>query len=135
MSSGSGLARQWIVNSSVGAGANSVITLNGAGRDRYGAQDAFYFASQPLSGNGQIVARLDSLQLYWDNRAGVMIRESLAPDARYVSLAILKWIDRHPDRQLVVLSGRNDEGRTAVSGNLAVARRRMERLADELISA
>ncbi|MGA5304999.1 hypothetical protein ACPCHT_34185 [Nucisporomicrobium flavum] len=44
-----------------------------------------------------------------------------AADARYVSLAVLKWIDRHPDRALVVLSGRDDEGRTTVSGNLAVA--------------
>ncbi|GGQ55937.1 hypothetical protein [Couchioplanes azureus] len=44
-----------------------------------------------------------------------------AADARYVSLAVLKWIDRHPDRPLVVLSGRDDEGRTTVSGNLAVA--------------
>jgi hypothetical protein len=38
-----------------------------------------------------------------------------------VSLAVLKWIDRHPDRPLVVLSGRDDEGRTSVAGNLAVA--------------
>jgi Mrp family chromosome partitioning ATPase len=44
-----------------------------------------------------------------------------AADARYVSLAVLKWIDRHPDRPLVVLSGRDDEGRTSVTGNLAVA--------------
>ena len=44
-----------------------------------------------------------------------------AADARYVSLAVLKWIDRHPDRPLVVLSGRDDEGRTSVAGNLAVA--------------
>ncbi|MEV8508187.1 hypothetical protein AB0368_25690 [Actinoplanes sp. NPDC051475] len=44
-----------------------------------------------------------------------------AADARYVSLAVLKWIDRHPDRSLVVLSVRDDEGRTTVSGNLAVA--------------
>jgi capsular polysaccharide biosynthesis protein len=47
--------------------------------------------------------------------------EAAAADARYVSLAILKWIDRHPDRPLVLLSSRDDEGRTAVSGNLAVA--------------
>ena len=47
--------------------------------------------------------------------------EAAAADARYVSLAVLKWIDRHPDRALVVLSGRNDEGRTTVTGNLAVA--------------
>jgi Mrp family chromosome partitioning ATPase len=44
-----------------------------------------------------------------------------AADARYVSLAVLKWIDRHPDRSLVVLSGRDDEGRSTVTGNLAVA--------------
>lgn len=44
-----------------------------------------------------------------------------AADARYVSLAVLKWIGRHPDQPVVVLSGRDDEGRTTVSGNLAVA--------------
>ncbi|GAB1693367.1 hypothetical protein [Krasilnikovia sp. M28-CT-15] len=44
-----------------------------------------------------------------------------AADARYVSLAVLKWLGRHPDLPLVVLSGRDDEGRTAVTGNLAVA--------------
>jgi Mrp family chromosome partitioning ATPase len=53
--------------------------------------------------------------------AGRHTEEAAAADGRYVSLAILKWIDRHPDRPLVVLSGRDDEGRTAVSGNLAVA--------------
>ncbi|MEU7904495.1 hypothetical protein [Actinoplanes sp. NPDC049118] len=47
--------------------------------------------------------------------------DAAAADARYVSLAVLKWIDRHPDRALVVLSSRNDEGRTVVTGNLAVA--------------
>jgi Mrp family chromosome partitioning ATPase len=47
--------------------------------------------------------------------------DAAAADARYVSLAVLKWIDRHPDRALVVLSSRNDEGRTTVTGNLAVA--------------
>jgi len=44
-----------------------------------------------------------------------------AADARYVSLAVVKWLDRHPDQPLVVLSGRDDEGRTMVTGNLAVA--------------
>ncbi|GAB1642046.1 lipopolysaccharide biosynthesis protein [Krasilnikovia sp. MM14-A1259] len=44
-----------------------------------------------------------------------------AADARYVSLAVLKWLGRHPDRPLIVLSSRDDEGRTAVTGNLAVA--------------
>ncbi|MEU4217489.1 hypothetical protein [Actinoplanes sp. NPDC026623] len=47
--------------------------------------------------------------------------DAAAADARYVSLAVLKWIDRHPDRALVVLSSRDDEGRTTVTANLAVA--------------
>jgi Mrp family chromosome partitioning ATPase len=47
--------------------------------------------------------------------------ESVAADARYVSLALVKWIDRHPDQPLVVLSGNDREGRSAVAGNLAVA--------------
>ncbi len=53
--------------------------------------------------------------------AGRHTEAAAAADARYVSLAVLKWIDRHPDRPLVLLSGRDDEGRTGVSGNLAVA--------------
>jgi capsular polysaccharide biosynthesis protein len=49
------------------------------------------------------------------NDAGV------AADARYVSLAVLKWIDRHPDRPVVVLSGRDTENRSTVAGHLAAA--------------
>jgi Mrp family chromosome partitioning ATPase len=53
--------------------------------------------------------------------AGRHSEEAAAADARYVSLAVLKWIHLHPDQPLVVLSGRDDEGRAAVSANLAVA--------------
>ncbi|HEX8343593.1 MAG TPA: hypothetical protein VF657_02445 [Actinoplanes sp.] len=42
-------------------------------------------------------------------------------DARYVALAVRRWVDQHPDRPLVVLSNRADEGRTPIAGNLAVA--------------
>ncbi|GID98371.1 hypothetical protein ACFQFC_32145 [Amorphoplanes digitatis] len=54
-------------------------------------------------------------------RAGRHHEDAAAADARYVSLALLKWIDPHSERPLVVLSSRNDEGRTVVTGNLAVA--------------
>lgn len=67
------------------AGAQSFV-LNGGGRDRFRTSDALYYASQPLQGDGQIVVRLTTLQNYWDNRAGVMIRESLDPASKYVSL-------------------------------------------------
>jgi hypothetical protein len=68
------------------AGTTS-FTLNGAGADSpFAGQDALFIAYQTLAGDGEIVARLKSLQLYWNNRAGVMIRESLAPGARSASL-------------------------------------------------
>jgi regulation of enolase protein 1 (concanavalin A-like superfamily) len=67
------------------AGADSFV-LNGAGQDEFLGNDALYYAYQPVTGDLDITARLVSLQLYWDNRAGVMIRESLAPDSKYVSL-------------------------------------------------
>jgi hypothetical protein len=61
-------------------------TLNGAGKNMWRTDDAMYYAYQTLSGDGQITVRLNALQHFWDNRAGVMIRESLAPNARYVAL-------------------------------------------------
>lgn len=62
-------------------------TLNGAGREMMArTDDAMYYAYQTLSGDGQITVRLTALQHFWNNRAGVMIRESLAPNARYVAL-------------------------------------------------
>ena len=67
------------------AGPDS-FTLNGAGQTQFLGKDALYYVYQPLTGNGTITVRLTALQLYWDNRAGVMIRESLTADARYVSL-------------------------------------------------
>jgi hypothetical protein len=70
----------------VGAADAQSFVLNGAGRDMYRTEDALYYASQPLSGDGMIVARLNALQLVWDNRAGVMIRDSVDPGAAYVAL-------------------------------------------------
>jgi hypothetical protein len=68
----------------VGAVGQQSLTLNGAGQGIYG--DTFYYVYQPLNGDGTITTRLTGLQLYWDNRAGVMIRESLSPGSKFVSL-------------------------------------------------
>ena len=71
----------------VAAASSTSFTLNGAGSNEpFAGQDALYFAHQPLTGDGQIIVRLQSLQNYWDNRAGVMIRESLSPSSRAVAL-------------------------------------------------
>jgi hypothetical protein len=70
----------------VGQAGASSFTLNGAGQTGFHGQDALYYASQPLTGDGEIVARITAVQQFWDNRAGVMIRESLAPESAYVSV-------------------------------------------------
>jgi hypothetical protein len=89
-----------------GGGAHhhqETFTLRATGRDigegDYGI-DNFQFAFQPLDGNGSVSARITSLA---DNaaqpRAGVMIREGTAMDARNVSLTLdrsgnLRWMNR-----------------------------------------
>jgi hypothetical protein len=59
--------------------------IAGAGVDIGGTSDQFRFAYQALDGNGEIVARVDSLQNTdaWA-KAGVMVRRDLSPNARYV---------------------------------------------------
>ena len=59
---------------------SSVLTVAGAGADVWGAADALHYVYQPLNGNGSIVARVATIQNtnVWV-KAGVMIRESLAP--------------------------------------------------------
>jgi hypothetical protein len=68
---------------SVGAAGSATFDLNrvtvrGAGADIWGTSDAFHFAYQTLTGDGEIVARVESLQAtdVWA-KAGVMMREAL----------------------------------------------------------
>jgi hypothetical protein len=70
--------------------ANGVYTLQASGDDIFGNSDAFHFVYKPLHGDGQITARITSLDPNFAisdfTKAGVMIRETLNPDAREVSL-------------------------------------------------
>ena len=58
--------------------SNGIFTARGAGADIWGTADAFHYVYQPISGNVEIVARVNSLTNTnaWA-KAGVMIRESL----------------------------------------------------------
>ncbi len=78
---GGGLPPPWVAQDvgNVGAAGSTsessgTFTLKGAGADIYGTADAFQFVWQPLSGDGQIVARIVSIQNVnaWA-KAGVMI--------------------------------------------------------------
>ncbi|MGH9308571.1 MAG: Ig-like domain-containing protein [Vicinamibacterales bacterium] len=59
-------------------------TIKGAGRDIWDTSDQFRYVYQPMTGNGEIVARVASLtnQDAW-SKAGVMIREALNAQSRH----------------------------------------------------
>jgi hypothetical protein len=95
----------------VGAASPQSLTLNGAGQGIFG--DAFYYVYQPLAGDGTIVTRLNGLQLFWDNRAGVMIRESLSPDSKFVSL-----VGRPTGSRGSLLEGEEFYTRSATGGGI-----------------
>jgi hypothetical protein len=69
--------------------AGGVYTLHASGDDIFNTADAFHYVYQPLHGDGEIVARLTSIDpggLVSDFvKAGVMIRETLTTDSREVS--------------------------------------------------
>ncbi|HEV2208288.1 MAG TPA: choice-of-anchor J domain-containing protein [Verrucomicrobiae bacterium] len=70
--------------------SNGVYTVNGSGEGTDGSADVFFFASQPLPGSAQIIARLRTLQGGdpQSAEAGVMIRESLDSGSKEVSLSV-----------------------------------------------
>jgi hypothetical protein len=64
-------------------------TIDGAGADIWGTSDQFHFVYRRLSGDCEIVARVYGVQQHIDawSKAGVMIRESLAANARFAMMA------------------------------------------------
>ncbi len=66
--------------------SNGTFTVVGSGTNIYGTADAFHFVSQPMSGDGEIVARVASVENTTNNsKGGIMIRDSLAADSSNVA--------------------------------------------------
>src|SRR4029434_8564807 len=63
--------------------ASGTFTIKGAGADISGTAGQFPGAYLTLNGNGEIVARVASLQNATKAKAGVMIRETLTAGSRY----------------------------------------------------
>jgi regulation of enolase protein 1 (concanavalin A-like superfamily) len=99
----------------VSAATTDAFTINGGGQDSFQGSDALYYLYQPLTGDATITARITGVQDYWDNRGGLMIRESLDPTARYVSL-----VSRPSDSKMNGTSGVNEgaefRAKTAAGG-------------------
>lgn len=68
--------------------SNGIYTVRGAGRIT-GTSDGFRFVYQPLSADGEIRARLNSVQASNTNGCfGVMIRETLTPGSEYAFMGV-----------------------------------------------
>lgn len=72
--------------------ASGLFTLVASGRDiGTGGFDDFQYAYRGLSGDGQIVARIASMGTTSRNpKAGVMLREALGDDSRFVAVMVSK---------------------------------------------
>jgi hypothetical protein len=69
--------------------SETTVEVAGAGGDIWDAADAFHFAWVPMSGDGEIVARVASIQNVrpW-SKAGVMIRETLDPGSAHAFMLV-----------------------------------------------
>ncbi|PYV44646.1 MAG: hypothetical protein DMG06_05675, partial [Acidobacteria bacterium] len=69
--------------------AGGTFTVSGSGADIWNTADAFHYVYQPLTGDGQIVARVASLQNTdaWA-KVGVMIRETLTANSRHAMMTL-----------------------------------------------
>ena len=96
--------------------ADSVI-LRASGSDVWNEEDSFHYKYQELTGNGTLTVRIDSIDAVdeW-TKVGVMIRETLAPDARNAFILLTenrgavfqgrpetgaRTTDTHPDGHLM----------------------------------
>jgi hypothetical protein len=69
--------------------ASGTYTLISGGSDIAGTADSFHYTSQPLTGDGQIIARIATLENTDANaKAGVMIRASTAAGAAYIGVFV-----------------------------------------------
>lgn len=64
-------------------------TITGGGADIWDKSDQFHFAWQELSGAGEIIAKVESVENTNDwAKAGIMIRDSLDPDSVFAMVAV-----------------------------------------------
>ena len=92
--------------------SGGLFSVAGAGADIWGTSDAFQFVSQPLAGDGSIVARLDGINPTRSPyaKAGLMMRQSPAADAPHVLL------DVKPDGGVEFMTRSNSGGDTSYLG-------------------
>ena len=69
--------------------AGGAFTVRSAGADIWGTADSFRFVYRTMAGDGTIVARLTGITATHESaKAGLMMREGLAANARHVSVLV-----------------------------------------------
>lgn len=87
--------------------SGGVFTLKGAGADVWGTTDQFQFVHQSFGGDGEIIARVNSVTNTNTNaKAGIMIRQNLNGNSAFA------YITQRPDNQ-VQFDARTSAGATA----------------------
>jgi len=107
------------ISASVGSfSAGPPITMTAVGTDIWGTADQFHYAYKRLSGLGSITAKVVSMtNTHNAAKAGVMIRESLEPDAAHVMVAIQPM----NEVQLVYRPTAGDESTTVGQSDISTA--------------
>ncbi|MTV39252.1 alginate lyase family protein [Duganella radicis] len=86
-------------------------TVQGAGAEIWGTSDSCYFAYQALTGNGSIIAKVDTVQnTNLSAKAGVMMRTSLDQGAPRAWMAITNRIQAEQNMQNLAVYGGNNYG-------------------------
>jgi regulation of enolase protein 1 (concanavalin A-like superfamily) len=71
------------------SGDLAALTVDGAGADVWGTADAFHFVYTTLTGDGSVVTQVTSEEYVADwTKAGVMMRETLAPGSKQASMFV-----------------------------------------------
>jgi hypothetical protein len=81
--------------------ANGRYSVTGSGADIWNSSDGFHFVHSGLTGDGEIIAYVESLENTEENaKAGVMFRDGTAANAKYVALhqlpnneVVFQWRD------------------------------------------
>lgn len=109
-------------------------SLMGSGADIWGTADGFRYVYQPLTGDGEIVARVASTSSATSSgRSGVMIRESLTAGSKHVSTMLHLGHGRNVTTRRITTGGSSTE----VSGPTAAAPTwvKLTRTGDDFVSA
>ena len=110
--------------------SNGIFTVNGGGEDIEGTKDDFFFVHKPLTGDGQIVARvLGMLPTDPNSEPGVMLRDGTNSGARHIFLP-LKYTRKVAFRRRLV---ENDYSRDNAIGGTNWTWLRLARMGDTFV--